>query len=118
MMPICKVKFRPFDRVEVTYEPIFSNARLVGIGQLMRIAGIDQVRSGRNLPNYKIQDTALKALCGMVAVGRVGFEHIHHFEHADFFAVALDIARMPGEASLRRRFEAMSQNRILKVLTW
>jgi hypothetical protein len=47
----------------------------------------------------------------MVAVGRVGFEHIHHVEHDGFFATALGIARMPGEASLRQRFEAMSQDR-------
>jgi hypothetical protein len=29
----------------------------------------------------------------MVAVGRVGFEHIHHVEHDGFFATALGIAR-------------------------
>jgi hypothetical protein len=112
MMPIRTVNLRPFDRVEVTDEPICGNAGLAGIGQLMRIAGLDQVRSSRNLPNYKIKDTdILKVFCGMVAVGRVGFEHIHHVEHDDFFATALGIARMPGEASLRHRFEAMSQDR-------
>jgi hypothetical protein len=111
-MPIHTNKFRPFAKLEVSDEPIIGNAGLAGIGQLIRIAGIDQVRSSRNLPNYKIQDTdILKVFCGMVAVGRVGFEHIHHFEHDDFFAAALDIARMPGEASLRQRFEAMSKDR-------
>jgi hypothetical protein len=111
-MSVRKVKFRPFDLIEASDEPIFGNAGLAGIGQLMHIAGIDQVRSSRNLPNYKIKDTdILKAFCGMVAVGRVGFEHIHHFEQDDFFAEALGIARMPGEASLRQRFEAMSQDR-------
>jgi hypothetical protein len=112
MMSIHTVKFRPFDRVEVTDEPIFGNAGLAGIGQLMRIAAMEQVRSSRNLPNYKIKDTdILKVFCGMVAIGRVGFEHIHHVEHDEFFATALGIARMPGEASLRHRFEAMSQDR-------
>jgi hypothetical protein len=111
-MTIRTIPFLPFDRIEVTDEPIAGNAGLAAIGQLMNIAGIDQVRSGRNLPNYKIQDTdILKTFCGMVAVGRVGFEHIHHFEKDDFFAVALGIARVPGEASLRQRFEAMSQDR-------
>jgi hypothetical protein len=111
-MTIQKIPFRPFDRIEVTDEPIIGNAGLAGIGQLMRIAGIDQVRSSRNLPNYKIRDTdILKAFCGMVAVGRVGFEHIHNFEGDRFFAPSLGIARMPSEASLRQRFEAMSKDR-------
>jgi hypothetical protein len=100
------------DRIEVTHEPIVGNAGLATIGQLMRIAGIDRVRSSRNLPNYKIKDTdILKAFCGMIAVGKVGFEHIHHFEGDKFFAKALSISRMPGEASLRQRFEVMSMDR-------
>ncbi|MDR2075811.1 MAG: hypothetical protein LBP61_02585, partial [Desulfovibrio sp.] len=79
MMSICAVKFRPFDRIEVSDEPIFGNAGLAGIGQLMRIAQMERVRSSRNLPNYKIKDTdILKVFCGMVSIGRVGFEHIHH----------------------------------------
>jgi hypothetical protein len=98
--------------MEATDEPIFENAGLAGIGQLMRIAEIERVRSGRNLPNHKIKDTdILKVFCGLMAVGRVGFEHIHHVEHDGFFAAALGIARMPGEASLRQRFEAMSLDR-------
>jgi hypothetical protein len=111
-MPIHTNKFRSFARLEVSDEPIINNAGLAGLGQLMRIAGIDQIRSNRNLPNYKIPDTdILKILCGMVAVGRVGFEHIHHFGDDDFFAVALGITRMPSEASLRQRFESMSKDR-------
>jgi hypothetical protein len=98
--------------MEATAEPLFENAGLAGVGQLMRIAKIDQVRSSRNLPNCKIKDTdILKIFCGMVAVGKVGFEHIHHVEHDGFFATALGIARMPGEASLRQRFESMSLDR-------
>jgi hypothetical protein len=112
MMAIHTNKFRPFARLEVSDEPIIGNAGLAGIGQLMRIAGIDQIRSSHNLPNYKIPDTdILKILSGMVAVGRVGFEHIHSFEDDDFFAVALGITRMPSEASLRQRFESMSKDR-------
>jgi hypothetical protein len=98
--------------MEVTDEPIFGNAGLAGIGQLLRVAEINQVRSSRNLPNYKIKDTdIIKVFCGLVAVGRVGFEHIHHVARDDFFAAALGIARMPSEASLRQRFEAMSLDR-------
>jgi hypothetical protein len=29
---------------------------LAAVGQILRIAGIDRVRSARNLPNQKIQD--------------------------------------------------------------
>jgi hypothetical protein len=103
------MKFSKIDAIEVTDEPIVGNAGLATIGQLLDIAGIDQVRSSRNLPNYKIKDAdILRSVCGMVSTGKVRFEHIHHFEEDDFFATALGIARMPGEASLRQRFEAMS----------
>jgi hypothetical protein len=43
----------PFTRMEVTNEPLTANTGLAVIGQLMRIAGIENVRSSRNLPNYK-----------------------------------------------------------------
>jgi hypothetical protein len=101
-----------FDRVEVTDEPIIGNAGLATIGELMCIAGIEQVRSGHNQSNYKIKDTdIIKVFCGMVATGRVGFEHIHYFEGDGFFSASLGIKRMQGEASLRQRFEAMSKDR-------
>jgi len=98
--------------MEVTDEPLVANTGLALIGQLMRIAGIEQVRSSRNFPNYKIHDVdILKVLCGLLAVGKVGFDHIRLFERELFFSDALGIGRMPKEAALRQRFESMSQDR-------
>jgi hypothetical protein len=102
----------PFTRMEVTNEPLTANAGLAVIGQLMRIAGIEQVRSSQEMPNFKIRDAdILKALCGLLAVGKVGFDHIRLFAKEVFFKDALGISRMPKEAALRQRFEGMSQDR-------
>ena len=102
----------PFSRMEVTDEPLVANSGLAVIGQLMRRAGIEQVRSSRNFSNYKIRDTdILKAQCGLLSVGKVGFDHIRFFEKSQFFCEALGIRRMPKEAALRQRIESMSLDR-------
>jgi hypothetical protein len=112
-MSIQIIKHHAFDSVEVTDEPIVGNAGLAAVGQLMRIADIDRVSSDRSLPNQKIQDSdVIKAICGLFATGKSGFDHIHHFDDdKNFFADALRIGRMPSEASLRQRLEAMSHDR-------
>jgi hypothetical protein len=112
-MAIQIIKHHAFDSIEVTDEPIISNAGLAAVGQLLRIAGIERACSARNLPNQKIQDVDIvKVMCGLLATGKVGFDHIHHFDNdKNFFVDALRIGRMPSEASLRQRFEAMSSDR-------
>jgi hypothetical protein len=55
-MAIQIIKHHAFDSVEVTGEPIIGNAGLAAVGQFMRIADIDRVRSDRSLPNRKIQE--------------------------------------------------------------
>jgi hypothetical protein len=59
------MKSSKIDAIEVTDEPVVGNASLATIGRLLDIAGIDQVRSGRNQPNYKIKIRARHvAFCG------------------------------------------------------
>ena len=106
------MKNKPFMRMEVTDEPLVANAGLAIIGQLMRIAGIEQVRSSRNFCNFKVPDVdILKVLCGLLALGKVGFDHIRLYDNEHFFSDALEIGRMPKEAALRQRFASMSQDR-------
>jgi hypothetical protein len=102
----------PFMSIEVTDEPLVSNTGLAVIGQLMRIAGIDQVCSSRIMPNVKISDIdILKTQCGLLALGKTGFDHVRLFEDEPFFVDALDIERMPKEAAFRQRLAHMSQDR-------
>jgi hypothetical protein len=49
-MVIRTIKHHAFDRVEITDEPITGNVGPAAVGQLMRIADIERVRSDRSLP--------------------------------------------------------------------
>jgi hypothetical protein len=105
------MKKRPFSRMEITDEPLTANVGLAVIGQLMRIAGIEQVYSSRNMHKDKIPDAdILKTLGGLISVGKVGFDHVRLFSEEPFNMDALGIGRMPKEAALRLRFESMSKD--------
>ena len=105
------MKKRPFARMEVTNELLTANVGLAVIGQLMRIAGIEHVHSNRNRHRDTVSDAdILKAHCGLLSVGKVGFDHIRLFADDLYFMDALGIDHMPKEATLRLRFESMSQD--------
>jgi hypothetical protein len=105
------MKRRPFARMEVTNEPLTANAGLAVIGQLMRIAGIGQVYSNRNNHKEKISNAdIIKSICGLISSGKVSFDHIKLVTEDPYFKEALEIGHMPKEATLRLRFESMSQD--------
>jgi len=98
--------------LEITGEPIIGNAGLAAMGELMRISDIDSVCAKRELPNCQIADKdILRCLGGLIGIGKVGFDHVRQFKDSEFFATALGVGRMPSEATLRQRFEAMSLDR-------
>ena len=95
--------------LEITEEPIVGNAGLVAMGELMRISDIDSTCAKRESPNYQVAEKdILRCLGGLIGIGKVGFDHVRQFKNSDFFATALGIGRVPSEATLRQRFEAMS----------
>ena len=101
----------PFTKMQVTNEPLVANAGLAVIGQLMLAAGIEHVHSDRHMRQDKIHDSdIIKTLCGLVSMGKVGFDHVRLFEEDPFFQDALAISRLPKEAALRQRFESMSKD--------
>lgn len=98
--------------IEMTREPIIGNAGLLAVAELIRISDLDAVCLHRESQNTQVAEKdILRCLAGLVSVGKVGFDHIRQFQQEDFFATALGIGRMPSEATLRQRFEAMSQDR-------
>jgi hypothetical protein len=95
--------------LEITEEPIIGNAGLAAMGELMRISDIDSTCAKRESPNYQVAEKdILRCLGGLIGIGKVGFDHVRQFKNSDFFATALGIGRVPSEATLRQRFEAMS----------
>lgn len=98
--------------LEITEEPIIGNAGLAAMGELMRISDIDSVCAKRESPNHQVAERdILRCLGGLIGIGKVGFDHVRQFKDTDFFPTALGVGRMPSEATLRHRFEAMSQDR-------
>lgn len=95
--------------LEITEEPIIGNAGLAAMGELMRISDIDSTCAKRESPNYHVAEKdILRCLGGLIGIGKVGFDHVRQFKNSDFFATALGLGRVPSEATLRQRFEAMS----------
>lgn len=79
------------------------------MGELMRISDIDSTCAKRESPNYQVAEKdILRCLGGLIGIDKVGFDHVRQFKNSDFFATALGIGRVPSEATLRQRFEAMS----------
>ena len=97
--------------MELTREPIIGNAGLLAVGELLRISGVDQVCAHRESANNLVTEKdILRCLCGLISIGKIGFDHIRQFRENEYFAEALGVDRMPSEATLRRRFEVMSQD--------
>jgi len=103
------MKNKHVTKMEVTNEPLIANAGLAVIGQLMHTAGIGQINSNRGPVQIHDPDI-IKTVCGLIAVGKVGYDHVRLFEEEPFFQEALGIGRMPKEASLRQRLESMSRD--------
>jgi len=98
--------------IEMTSEPIIGNAGLLAVAELIRISDLDAVCGHRESENQLVAEKdILRCLAGLISVGKVGFDHIRQFQQDNFFTIALGIGRMPSEATLRQRFEAMSQDR-------
>ena len=98
--------------LEITEEPIVGNAGLVAMGELMRISDIDSTCAKRESPNYQVAEKdILRSLGGLIGIGKVGFDHVRQFKNSEFFVTALGVGRVPSEATLRQRFEAMSLDR-------
>jgi hypothetical protein len=98
--------------LEITEEPIIGNAGLAAMGELMRISNIDSTCAKRESPNYLVAEKdILRCLGGLIGIGKVGFDHVRQFKDSEFFATALGVGRVPSEATLRQRFEAMSLDR-------
>ncbi len=98
--------------LELTKEPIIGNAGLTAVGELCRISGIDAICGHRESPNHLVAEKdILRCLAGLISIGKVGFDHVRQVSHDEFFAKALDIGRLPSEATLRHRFESMSLDR-------
>lgn len=96
----------------LTKEPIIGNAGIAAIGELCRISGIDAICDHRASPNHLVPEKdILRCLAGLISIGKVGFDHVRQVNHDEFFAKAMDISRMPSEATLRHRFEDMSLDR-------
>ena len=98
--------------MELTKEPLIGNAGLLAVGELLRISGIDDVCTHRESANRLVAEKdILRSLCGLISIGKTGFDHIRQHKDDAYFSEALGIMRMPSEATLRHRFEAMSQDR-------
>lgn len=98
--------------IGLTKEPIIGNAGLLAVGELLRISGIDEVCSHRESANHLVAEKdILRCLCGLISIGKTGFDHIRPFKEDEYFVKTLGISRMPSEATLRQRFEAMSLDR-------
>ena len=98
--------------LEITEEPIVGNAGLAAMGELMRISDIDSICAKRESPNHQVAEKdILRCLGGLIGIGKVGFDHVRQFKNSEFFATALGVGRVPSEATLRQRFEAMSLDR-------
>ena len=98
--------------VEITEEPIIGNAGLAALGELMRISAIDSTCAKRESPNFQVAEKdILRCLSGLIGIGKAGFDHVRQFKDSEFFATALGVGRVPSEATLRQRFEAMSLDR-------
>ncbi|QLA13167.1 IS1380 family transposase [Desulfolutivibrio sulfodismutans] len=99
--------------LEITGEPIIGNAGLAAMGELMRSSDIDSICAKRESPNYQVAvKDSLRCLGGLLAIGKVGFDHVRQFKDSEFFTTALGVGRrIPSQATLRQRFEAMSRDR-------
>ena len=98
--------------IEMTTEPIIGNAGLLAVAELIRISELDAVSLHRESLNMIVPEKdILRCLAGLIAIGKVGYDHIRQFTNDDFFPKALGVGRMPSEATLRQRFEIMSQDR-------
>ena len=98
--------------LELTHEPIIGNAGLPAIGELFRISGIDAICAHRESENHLVAEKdILRCLGGLISIGKVGFDHVRQVKNDDFFSTAMEIGRMPSEATLRHRFENMSLDR-------
>jgi len=98
--------------LELTSEPIIGNAGLAAVGELMRISDIDSACIKRESTNHQVAEKdILRCLGGLIAIGKVGFDHVRQFKDNAFFATALGLGRVPSEATLRQRFESMSLDR-------
>jgi len=66
--------------------------------------------SGSSANNLVAEKDILRCLCGLISIGKIGFDHIRQFRENEYFAEALGVDRMSSEATLRRRLEVMSQD--------
>lgn len=86
--------------MELTKEPIIGNAGLLAVGELLRISGVDQVCAHRGSANNLVAEKdILRCLCGLISIGKIGFDHISQFRENDYFTEALGVDRMPSEAT-------------------
>lgn len=97
--------------VELTDEPLVGNAGLVSIGEMLRIAALDDVCLHRESMNNTISDRdVLRSMCGLLTLGRTDFDHIRTFREEPFFADALGLRRVPSEPTFRQRFQVISED--------
>jgi hypothetical protein len=104
--------------IELTNEPLIGNAGLVSIGEMLRISAIDETCLHReSMANTILDRDILRSMVGLLTVGKTDFDHIRNFRGDDFFAKALGLKQVPSEATLRQRFQKISEDqRVLDEL--
>lgn len=63
--------------LKLTDEPLVGHAGLISIGEMLRIAAIDETCLYRESMAKPIKDRdILRAMCGLLTLGRTGYDHI------------------------------------------
>jgi hypothetical protein len=100
--------------LKLTDEPLVGHAGLISIGEILRIAAIDETCLHRESMAKPIKERdILRTMCGLLTLGRTDFDHIRPFRKDEFFARSLGLRQVLSEASLRQRFQQMSEDRRL-----
>jgi len=101
----------PRIELEYTDEPLVGQGGLVAVGELCRIAGVNEATLHRENPNAIIRDyEIIRTLCGLLSQGKSDYEFVRQFKEDEFFGLALGIKNIPSPESLRQRLEKMSED--------
>lgn len=105
----------PKFEVRQTGKPnLTSYSGLALIGQCCEVAQVDAVIDSR-LPVSQGMKTSdmVKAMTGLLSLGKRDFEAIEPFRADRFFKEALGLSRVPSSAWIRRRLDAKASEPVL-----
>lgn len=107
-------------KIEQLREKINNTGGISLIGVLLKQLKISKLlQLTKNVKSNEISDhDIVMSYLGLLSMGKVSFVEIEQYRRNDFFKLALDIKKVPSEATLRQRLQGLSKkgNKLLKKI--